>query len=193
MSPPTRDTPAPIRDARSWLPLAGAVVLIVAVGVYAGRLQTRSALQQARLTQAFEQLASAEEAVTESGRRAREADAAMAAFADRAAILIPLAGRSPVGEAGGRAFWSAPRGLVVAAWGLPPAPEGRAYQVWITTGGEAVSAGLLAVGPTGTAASHYSLPRAVAGPISLSITLEPAGGAPVPTGEAYLTGVQPVP
>lgn len=72
---------------------------------------------------------------------------------------------------------------------LPPAPAGKTYQLWLVPStGTPINAGLLEKG------SHTlgfaSLPNVPADAIakSFAVTIEPAGGAPQPTGPKVLVG-----
>ena len=79
-------------------------------------------------------------------------------------------------------LWSRSRGLALSAARLPPLPPDSAYQVWLLTGVESVSAGLLVPDDAGRATivtdSPPSVPRPVVG---VSITVEPAGGSAAPS------------
>jgi hypothetical protein len=58
---------------------------------------------------------------------------------------------------------------------LPPAPAGKAYEVWVLTRGRAMRAGILR-------GSIVELSRAVPPGGRVAVTVEHAGGAKVPTG-----------
>ena len=69
---------------------------------------------------------------------------------------------------------------VVTSASLPALAGARVYQLWVlTSAGTARSAGLLAVGVSGTATPH--LADGVTGGDKLAITVEPAGGTAQPT------------
>jgi anti-sigma-K factor RskA len=86
-------------------------------------------------------------------------------------------------------LWSRSRGLVFTAANLPPAPAGKAYQVWVVTAQMPISAGLLATDLAGAGTQYYMTPPDIAPPVAVAVTLEPAGGVPSPTGERYLVGM----
>ena len=88
-----------------------------------------------------------------------------------------------------RALWSRSRGLVFTAANLPPAPAGKAYQVWVVTAQAPISAGLLTPDSSGVGTQYYVTPADIAPPVAVAVTLEPAGGVPAPTGERYLIGM----
>jgi anti-sigma-K factor RskA len=154
--------------ALMWLPLAAAVIIAVGASIYAARLQRQLGELQARFDQ--------EQAMT-----------AVLAAPDLA--RIDLEGQSPAPDARARALWSRSRGLVFTAANLPPAPAGKAYQVWVVTAQAPISAGLLTPDSTGIGTQYYMTPADIAPPVAVAVTLEPAGGVPAPTGERYLVGM----
>jgi anti-sigma-K factor RskA len=156
------------RAALVWLPLAAAIVIAVGAGVYAVRLQRQVGELQARFDQA-------------------QATTAVLAAPDLA--RIDLQGQQVAPDARARALWSRSRGLVFTAANLPPAPAGKAYQVWVVTAQAPISAGLLAPDPSGAGTQFYMTPADIAPPVAVAVTLEPAGGVAAPTGERFLVGM----
>ena len=55
---------------------------------------------------------------------------------------------------------------------MPPAPTGKAYQVWVVTAQAPVSAGLLTTDPTSGGTQHYVTPPDIAPPVAVAVTLE---------------------
>jgi anti-sigma-K factor RskA len=151
-----------------WLPLAAAIVIAVGAGVYVVRLQRQIGELQARFDQA-------------------QATTAVLAAPDLA--RIDLQGQPVAPDARARALWSRSRGLVFTAANLPPAPEGKSYQVWVVTAQAPISAGLLTPDSSGVGTQYYMTPSDIAPPVAVAVTLEPAGGVPAPTGERYLVGM----
>jgi len=165
--------PYTVHDRKSppalvWLPLAAAIVIAVGAGIYALRLQRQVGELQARFDQA-------------------QATTAVLAAPDLA--RIDLQGETVAPSARARALWSRSRGLVFTAANLPPAPAGKAYQVWVVTAQMPISAGLLTTDPTGGGSQYYMTPPDIAPPVAVAVTLEPSGGVPLPTGERYLIGM----
>jgi anti-sigma-K factor RskA len=154
--------------ASAWLPLAATIVIAIGAGVYVLRLQRQMGELQARFDQA-------------------QATTAVLAAPDLA--RIDLQGQPAAPDARARALWSRSRGLVFTAANLPPAPEGKAYQVWVVTAQAPISAGLLTQDSSGVATQYYMTPADIAPPVAVAVTLEPAGGVPAPTGERYLVGM----
>src|SRR5438093_525097 len=79
--------------------------------------------------------------------------------------------------------------LAGVAAGLPPAPEGKTYQLWAIVGkSPPVSAGVFTVDAGGTGSLRVP-PLTGVGKVDIfAVTLEPAGGLPAPSGKMYLAG-----
>ncbi len=143
-----------------WLPAAAALALALGLGVYAVLLQDRLA----------------------------EAQSALGVLAAPDVARIDLAGQPVAPLARARALWSRERGMIFSVTNLPPAPEGRVYQVWVVTPNAPVSAGLLTPDASGAGSAYFDTPPDIPPPVAVAVTLEPAGGVPAPTGERYLIG-----
>jgi anti-sigma-K factor RskA len=77
---------------------------------------------------------------------------------------------------------------VLAAHGLPPAPAGKAYQLWYIAGGKPQPGGVFKTDATGGAVLNDRVPDAGHDASLFAVTLEPEGGAQAPTGGIYLRG-----
>jgi anti-sigma-K factor RskA len=173
---------------RSWLPLAASIVLTVAVGAYAARLQGRVNDLETRLEQAVLQASTAERAMADARRVATELQSSMGVLAAPDLVRIDLAGQPTAPRANARALWSRARGMVFAVSDLPPLPAGRVYQVWVVTAQAPISAGLMTPDPAGGGLTYFMTPPDIPAPTAVAVTLEPAGGVPAPTGQMYLVG-----
>lgn len=172
----------------SWLPLAAMLALTVGIGMYAARLQGRISDLEVRLQDAILQASSAERATADARRVSAELQSAMGVLAAPDLVRIDLSGQAPAPQASARALWSRARGMVFTAANLPPLPAGRVYQVWVVTAQAPVSAGLLTPDPGGAGQSFFSTPPDIPPPAAVAVSIEPAGGAPAPTGPIYLVG-----
>ncbi|HEX2697821.1 MAG TPA: anti-sigma factor [Anaerolineales bacterium] len=78
--------------------------------------------------------------------------------------------------------------LAVFAWRLPPAPEGETYQMWlIDPQGDRTSGGFLVPEDDQPfVMAVITSPQPLTGFVGLSVTLEPIGGSPKPTGQKVL-------
>ncbi len=88
-----------------------------------------------------------------------------------------------------RMYWNRTTGQVIlAAFQLPPAREGRTYQLWgIAKGGAPVSLGTFNTLPTGEGRHVVVAPSGLTISVG-AVTEEPAGGSPQPTTTPFLVG-----
>jgi anti-sigma-K factor RskA len=76
---------------------------------------------------------------------------------------------------------------MLMASGLPPAPQGKEYQLWFIVGSNPPKPGKsFAPDSAGQGTLIDQVPREAMDSAVFAITLEPAGGMPAPTGEIYL-------
>jgi anti-sigma-K factor RskA len=87
----------------------------------------------------------------------------------------------------GKVFLNPARGVLLLASNLPPAPEGKIYEMWIIpASGKPVPAGLFQTETNGTAVHLQQGPLDVAATGAVAVTLEAAGGAPQPTSQPLI-------
>lgn len=99
-----------------------------------------------------------------------------------------LAGLEGAPDAGGAAFVDPRTGRAVFhAYGLPPAPPDKTYQLWWIAEGRPVSAGVFDVDETGSGSLEIEAPPAETID-QWAVTVEPAGGVSQPTGAMVLRG-----
>jgi hypothetical protein len=172
-------------------PLALAASLLAAVGLGLEVGALRRALDGARTSLASLETRLAD-AARERDRLAGELAAREATLADltgRATRTVALAGTGPAPQASARA-WLDPesRRLVLVVYDLPPPPRGQSYQLWVIAGGEPVSAGVFEIDRAGRTRYETTSQPPLAGPVTIAVTLEPAGGVPKPSGPMVLAG-----
>jgi anti-sigma-K factor RskA len=113
----------------------------------------------------------------------------LAILRDPATQMVALSGQATSPEARARMLWHEKAGGLLVAAGLPPAPAGKAYQLWAIAGARPpVSAGVFAVDAQGTASLRVPPLSGVARVDVFAVTLEPAGGLPAPSGPMVLVG-----
>jgi hypothetical protein len=176
----------------TWLPLAATVVC--ALSAFLWRAQRNEARSLIARAEAESQNLTAQNRdlrghLEFAKRRLDEAAAFRALVAHPGSRLSGLAGLPAAPAARGRVVWNADRReAVLLASGLPPAPEGKAYEAWVIAGGAPVAAGLFRADEEGGAV--HSLPRLedVARAKTFAVTLEPEGGTAAPTGPMVLAG-----
>ena len=77
---------------------------------------------------------------------------------------------------------------MLTAQNLPPAPNGRTYQLWgIAANQQPVSLGTFNTQADGSVLLTMSMPEGVRFDVS-AVTEEPAGGSPQPTTQPFLVG-----
>jgi len=102
--------------------------------------------------------------------------------------VVALDGLKPSPGARGRVWWHRNGGGFFVANGLPAAPTGKTYQLWVIAEGTLVSAGVFVVDPKGSATLQVK-PLSGVGKVEMfAVTLEPVGGLPKPSGQMYLAG-----
>ena len=113
---------------------------------------------------------------------------------DPASVQIPMPAAQKAAP-GLRAYWHARLGIVAAGRNIPASPGDRALQLWLipkTPGSKPLSAGLFAQRLDGNfVALVPDPPLAIAETKALTITEEPAGGSPQPTGAPRWAGRVP--
>jgi hypothetical protein len=92
-----------------------------------------------------------------------------------------LAGQPPAASSSGTLFWDTEQHRYLLMGFFPPAPQGKAYQLWFVTPATKVSAGLIETNPDGPTYTTASIPIDSPDVTAVGITLEPDGGSPMPT------------
>lgn len=114
--------------------------------------------------------------------------------ADRELLAAPeaqtatLAGTNVAERAHARLTFDARTGrAMLTAADLPPAPAGKAYQLWFIAEGKPPMPGsVFRPDATGRAEMHETIPPEGRNASVFAVTLEPAAGVSAPTGEMYL-------
>lgn len=188
---------------RAPLAAAAGVVLIVGLSVFSAVLGVR--LARERETNAdLEEALAYEESIswslvrqTESERSRRIAveqrlvglSRVVSALEAPLARSLALAGQGEFRRAVAKAYIEPESGrLILYAHNLPPVPDGRTYQIWVIVEDRHRSVGLFASDIQGEAKYDAGRLPDLDGPVTVAVTLEPAGGAPQPTGPIVLLG-----
>jgi anti-sigma-K factor RskA len=161
-----------------WLAAAAAVV----VAVYLGQ-QTRS--ERAARTSAEEALAQARRTLDSTGSALARRDSLIALLVSPDAQTMSVSGPGPSPSA--KYFFDrrASR-IVIAASSLPPAAQGRVYQLWgIETGKPPVSLGTFNTDSSGRTLTAVAVPAGLRISVT-AVTDEPSGGSPQPTTTPFL-------
>jgi anti-sigma-K factor RskA len=149
-----------------WLAVGLAASLLLAVGL----VQQNRALRQ--------QLA----------RREATLDALLEAEKDL--YVAQMTSADTVKGPGIQFFWNERQQKGIAhAFRLQPAPAGKSYQLWIIRDGKPESVKVFNSDPDGHAlVEGLTLPAKAAGVTQVLLTLEPAGGSPLPTTTPFVGG-----
>ena len=130
----------------------------------------------------------AQTAAVAAGAAAAEREAVLAIVTGSGVQRLDLAGQPLAPRASARALWNDAADMVFIATGLPSLPAGDIYQLWFVLPDAPVSAALVEPDLGGEATVMLEVPDYVTLPAVMAMTVEPAGGVPVPTGELYLLG-----
>ncbi len=164
------------RLQRTWLRWAvtSAAAMLVGGVLVGGWVAAR---YEARLGQAARELAALRQ------RMVAEREV-IELLRDPATRVVVLAGLEAAPKARGRVVWSEATGGQLVVSDLPPAPAGKAYELWTIRGGAPRPAGVFQVDRAGEAV--VSIPKVEGGVDVFAVTLEPAAGVPSPTGPMVL-------
>jgi anti-sigma-K factor RskA len=102
--------------------------------------------------------------------------------------VLTLAGQEPAPSASAKVYWDVKANRWVVSADLPPAPAGKAYQLWFVTSDAKISAGLINPDQNGHGFTVVRFPSNLTGLAAAAITLEPEGGSPQPTMPIYALG-----
>jgi hypothetical protein len=104
------------------------------------------------------------------------------------ARFAELAGKKPAPQAHAMLAYDRATGrAVIMATGLPPAPAGHAYQLWLIADKKPLPGGTFKTDAEGRARMSDRLPADIGQP-TFAVTLEREGGVPAPEGDVYLLG-----
>lgn len=121
-------------------------------------------------------------------QKAASAEMRLASLLSPLSEVMMLSGQPAAPKARGKVIFSAQGQGVFTALALPPAPQGKSYQLWAVAAEQPVSVDLFSVDSSGMAeVKMIGLPP-VEQISAFSVTLEPAEGAPWPSGVRYLAG-----
>lgn len=177
--------PLPIKTKTAWSSLQqwGAIAAVFFFAVFVISLtalwnQNNAARQELaylslQVKHAQQQLArqrDAIEIVTKPGTRTAELSGTDLAPEAHATVAYDLKGRA-----------------VLLADGLPRAEEGKTYQLWFIVGGHPLPGNVFTLDENGSGALEDQIPENARDSAVFAITLEPEGGAQLPTGPIYLT------
>ncbi len=102
---------------------------------------------------------------------------------------IKLEGQEVAPSASANIYWDVAEKRWVVSADLPPAPEGKVYQLWvITSNDQKLSVGLIEPDNKGHDFTVFDMSSNVPDVAAAAITLEPKGGSEQPTMPIYALG-----
>jgi len=161
-----------------WFAAAAAAVAAIVLGQeYRGERQARVAAEQA--------LTNVRVAMDSTGAALARRDSLIASLVSPDVQAVSVSGTGPSPSARYFLDRRASR-IIIAASALPPAAQGRTYQLWgIETGRPPVSLGTFNSDSSGRAFASLSVPAGLRIGVT-AVTDEPAGGSPQPTTTPFL-------
>ncbi len=174
------------RSARGGWPLLLPLAAALLLGVLYWRANLDTGVERARAEELQARLAESQQRL--AALELREA-ALRSMLANPETRITFLAGLKEGEASRARVFWNAgTTEAILTVAGLPTAPPGKAYQMWVIAGTAPVPAGVFQVAADGTAV--FRLPRVAAtrDVRTFAITIEPEQGVPAPTGPMVLAG-----
>src|SRR5437899_2760052 len=172
---------APVRDSLRWIvgTAAAAIVAAALTGAFVAGRYEGALGQMARELAATRQRLQREVALYRN---------AADLLRDPTTQVVTLRGLGPSAGATGRMIWHPAAGGQLVVANLPPAPPGKAYELWTIGEGAPRPAGVFRVDALGRA-THRAEP--VAGGVRVfAVTLEPERGVPAPTGPTVLASAK---
>ena len=174
-----------------WMGLGSAVaVIIIAVLIgYNVSLNNKLNDQQAENLNLENQLLEKEMQLAALDKELGAQTEALAFLENPNVVIINMVKTEPGLKAVGRVLWNTEDDeALFYGINLPQIPEGKTYQLWAIAGDTPKSAGVFQVDGNGDNL-HIIKSLSNFGDIStFAVSLEPAGGVPLPTGEIYLAG-----
>jgi anti-sigma-K factor RskA len=165
-----------------------AAVAFVLLGVTGLALRGRNATLQAEVVRLYERLHQSQEEMVRAHEQLARARDMGDMLASSEASVMQLAGKDAAPQARAVVAYERSTGrAALLATGLPPAPAGRAYQLWLIAENKPMPGGTFKSDADGRARMSDRLPAGVRQP-TFAVTLEREGGESAPKGEMYLLG-----
>jgi anti-sigma-K factor RskA len=171
-------TPARRQSILPWFVAAAAAIVAIVLGQrYGGERELRMVAQQG--------LDSVRRAMDSTALALRGRDSLIASLISPDVEAVSVSGSGPAPSA--KYFFDRRANrIVIAANALPPAAQGRTYQLWgIETGRPPVSLGTFNSDASGRAVATLPIPAGLRVAVT-AVTDEPAGGSPQPTTTPFL-------
>ena len=168
--------------------MAASLAAVAALGVMTVALLNRNSALTREVAQLYDRLRDSQSETTGVRTQLASARDLNDILASPDARVTQLAGKGEGGRARATLAYERTTGrAVIFTTGLPPAPAGKEYQLWLIADNKKMPGGTFKTDPEGHARMSDRLPAGEASP-TFAVTLERAGGVPAPEGEIYLIG-----
>ena len=167
---------------------AAAAVAVVLLGATTLMLWSRTEALRTDVARLSSRLDESERELAGTREQLASARDASDLLASPDARVMQLAGKEVAPQARAVLAYDHSTGrAVLMASGLPPAPAGKEYQLWLIADNKPMPGGTFKTGADGRARMSGRLPAGVSKP-TFAVTLEREGGESAPKGEMYLLG-----
>ena len=168
--------------------MAAALVAVAALAVTTVALLNRNSALTREVAQLYDRLRDAQTETTGVRTQLASARDLNEILSSPDARVTQLAGKGEGARARATLAYERTTGrAVILTSGLPPAPAGKAYQLWLIADNKKMPGGTFKTDTQGHARMSDRLPAGEANP-TFAVTLEREGGVPAPEGEIYLIG-----
>lgn len=167
---------------------AAAVLALVLLGATALSFWSRNQSLSAEVARLYDRLRATESEMSAQREQLASARDVKDLLSSPGVRVAELSGKPPA--PGGRATLAYDRSTgraVIMATGLPPCPEGHAYQLWLIADNKPLPGGTFKADAEGHAEMSDRLPPGHTAP-TFAVTLEREGGVPAPRGDIFLVG-----
>jgi anti-sigma-K factor RskA len=167
---------------------AAAAVALVLLGATTLTLWSRNQTLSAEVARLDDRLRSTESEMAGQREQLASARDVNDLLATPGVRVAELAGKEPAPSARAMLAYDRSTGrAVIMAAGLPPCPEGHAYQLWLIADKKPLPGGTFKADAEGRARMTDRLPPGIGTP-TFAVTLEREGGVPAPEGSVFLVG-----
>ena len=174
-----------------WLNLgtALAALIIISLVSYNFLLTNKLETRQAAISNLQNQIAAKQAEIDNLDAQSQQNRQILTFLEDPNVVIINLVNTQPDLTAVGRVLWNTNDDQAMFfGINLPKPPEGKTYQLWAIGGGDPMSAGVFNVNDVGKNVLILDSLSDLGDIKQFAVSLEPAGGVPLPTGKIYLSG-----
>jgi anti-sigma-K factor RskA len=167
---------------------AAALVAVAALGIMTAALLNRNSALSREVAQLYDRLRESQTETTGVRTQLASLRDLNDVLASPDARVTQLAGKGEGARARATLAYERTTGrAVIVTAGLPPAPAGKAYQLWLIADNKKMPGGTFKTDSEGRARMSDRLPAGEGSP-TFAVTLEREGGVSAPEGEIYLIG-----